>query len=121
MVKISYTVLRIVMGLIFVTHGAARLYYDSVAGFGAYLDSQGFHIGLLMAWVITIGEIVSGTLLAFGYKVRFCVMFHAVIILSGIVMLHLSHGWFVVGHGSNGIEYSVLILAVLLFIYSRDE
>ena len=32
----------------------------------------------------------------------------------GIYLVHLKHGWFVVGHGSNGMEYSVTLIAVLL-------
>lgn len=107
-------------GFIFVTHGSARLYYRSVPDFGAYLNSQGFVIGVFLAWAITIGEMVFGTMLAIGYKVKYCVIFHALIVITGILLIHLPNGWFVVGHGANGIEYSVLILAVLLFLYSRD-
>lgn len=119
-VKYSSTLLRIVMGLIFITHGAARLYYNSVSDFGEYLNSQGFLIGVFLAWVITIGEMVFGSLLAIGYKVKYCVIFHALIVITGIFLIHLPNGWFVVGHGANGVEYSVLILAVLVFLYSQD-
>lgn len=119
-VKYSSALLRIVMGLIFVTHGAARLFYSSVSDFGIYLDSRGFLIGAFLAWIITIGEMVFGSMLAIGYKVKYCVVFHALIVITGIFLIHLPNGWFVVGHGTNGIEYSVLILAVLFFLYSRE-
>lgn len=56
--------------------------------------------------------------LTLGYKVRYCVLVHAAVIAAGIVLIHSSNGWFVVGHGSNGMEYSVLILAVLAFTYA---
>lgn len=119
--KAAYNTLRAVMGIIFITHGAARLYYGSVPDFGAYLNAEGFLVGLPLAWAITAGEIVSGSLLALGRYVRYCVIFHAVVILGGIILIHLPQGWFVVGHGSGGIEYSLLILAVLTFIYSRGN
>lgn len=109
------------MGLIFVTHGAARLVYGSVPDFGAFLDAQGLLIGVPLAWTVTIGEIACGSMLALGYKARYCVLFHAVVIAAGIALIHRSSGWFVVGHGSNGMEYSVLILAVLAFIYARSS
>ena len=32
----------------------------------------------------------------------------------GIYLVHWKHGWFVVGHGTNGIEYSVTLVAALL-------
>ncbi len=108
------------MGVIFVTHGFARLYYGSVPDFGEYLSSQGFPFGVLFAWLVTLGEMLCGTMMAIGYKVRYCVIFHAVVVLTGLILIHLPQGWFVVGHGSGGSEYSLLILAVLLFIYSKN-
>jgi putative oxidoreductase len=119
--KYTSVALRVCMGVIFITHGLARLYFNSVNDFGNFLNAKGFVVGVLLAWVITIGELVSGSLLAFGYKVKYCVIFHALIITSGIFMVHLNNGWFVVGHGSGGIEYSVLILLVLLHLYSRSD
>jgi len=115
---ISMAMLRVVMGLIFISHGAARLYYASVEGFGSFLDARGFIIGLVLAWVVTIGEIVFGSLLVLGRFVRYCVVFHAIVIITGIIIIHIPNGWFVVGHGSGGVEYSLLILGVLLVLYS---
>lgn len=117
----TFLLLRAVVGVIFVTHGAARLAYGSVPDFGAYLNAQGFLVGVPLAWAITIGEIVSGSSLAIGYKVRYCVLFHALVIVTGLVLVHLPNGWFVVGHGAGGVEYSVLILATLSFIYANAE
>jgi putative oxidoreductase len=108
------------MGLIFITHGAARIYFGSVGDFGGFLDSQGLMIGLAIAWIITIGEIISGALLIFGLLVKYLVVFHGLIILSGIFLVHLHNGWFTLGHGQGGVEYSVLILAVLVYLYSRE-
>lgn len=116
----TFHFLRATMGIIFITHGIARLYYWSVPDFGNFLNSHGLIAGVLIAWIITIGEIISGSSLALGFLVRYSVIFHAVIILAGIFLVHLPNGWFVVGHGTGGIEYSILILAVLVFIYTRS-
>jgi len=118
--KISFLILRGLMGIIFISHGIARLYYDSVADFGGFLNSRGLVIGVTIAWVITIGEIVSGLLLTGGYWVRYLVVFHFVVITGGIIMVHRSNGWFTVGHGQGGVEYSLLILAVLVLLYSKE-
>lgn len=115
-----FIILRAIMGIIFITHGIARIYYWSIPDFGEFLNSKGLVVGLPLAWLITIGEIVSGGLLAIGFKVRYCVLFHGVIIAAGIVFVHLQNGWFVVGHGTGGIEYSILILAVLAFIFKSS-
>lgn len=119
--KTASHILRITMGIIFITHGIARLYYGSVPDFGDFLNAQGLVIGLPLAWTITIGEIICGSLLVLRRYVRYCVIFHAAVILGGLIIIHIPEGWFVVGHGSGGVEYSLLILAVLTFIYSRGE
>jgi putative oxidoreductase len=119
--KQAYFILRATMGIIFITHGLARLYYGSVSDFGGFMNAQGFIIGLSLAWIITIGEIICGGLLVLGRYVRYCVIFHAVIIIGGLILIHIPEGWFVVGHGSGGSEYSMLILAVLALIYSHES
>lgn len=119
--KNAFKALRIVMGIIFVSHGLARLYYGSVPDFGEFLNAQGLVIGLPLAWLITIGEVVCGSSIAVGFKIRYCVIFHASVITGGLILIHIPEGWFVVGHGSGGTEYSLLILAVLTFLYNRSD
>jgi putative oxidoreductase len=119
--RVPFVMLRTVTGIIFITHGVARLYFWSFPTFGEFLNSLGLIIGLQLAWFITIGEVISGICLALGYKVRFCALFHATIILVGIFLIHLPQGWFTVGHGAGGVEYSLLLLMVLLFLYSKTH
>lgn len=116
--NIAFILLRSVLGIIFISHGVARLYYQSIPDFGGFLNSQGFFFGEVIAWVITIGEIVGGMLLIFGFLIRYVVIFHFIIVLMGIFLVHLPNGWFVVGHGQGGVEYSVLILFLLIYFYS---
>jgi putative oxidoreductase len=78
-------------------------------------------IGLPLAWASTLGEIVSGSLLALGWKVRYCLLFHTVIIVMGIILIHARLGWFVVGLRGGSVEYSLLILSVMALLYSRSE
>jgi putative oxidoreductase len=42
------------------------------------------------------------------------------ILITGIFMVHLKDGWYVVGAGRNGIEFNFLMIIVLLTImFSR--
>ena len=113
--------LRIYLGLTFLLHGSARIYYWSLNDFGAFLNSQGLVIGLFLAWAITIGEIISGLLLIIGFKIKYILPFNFLVILAGIFYVHLKNGYFVVGHGQGGIEYSLLILFVILVLYSKAD
>jgi putative oxidoreductase len=38
-------------------------------------------------------------------------------LLAGMVLVHASAGWFVVGLGRNGMEYSALLVVCLLLIW----
>ncbi|HEU4725815.1 MAG TPA: hypothetical protein VFU59_11025, partial [Candidatus Eisenbacteria bacterium] len=38
------------------------------------------------------------------------------IYVAGIILVHAKEGWFVVGAGRNGMEYSVLLVVVLLVL-----
>lgn len=111
-------ILRLYMGITFLLHGMARLYYMSLDDFGAFLNSRGFIIGVAIAWTITIAEVIGGFLLMIGYKIQYILIFNFLVILGGIILVHFKNGFFVVGHGQGGVEYSLLILSVIMVLYS---
>ena len=45
----------------------------------------------------------------------------ALIHAMGLILMHLPAGWFVVGLGRNGMEYSVLLIIALLCVGSHDK
>lgn len=112
----SIIVIRIAVAAMFIIHGVARVWYEAVSPFGPLLESKGLPYGLAWAWAVTIIEIVGGTLLALG---RYTAPLAAYFILQtalGIWWVHWKSGWFVVGLGRNGMEYSVLLIACLVAI-----
>ena len=68
------------------------------------------------AWAITLTEVVGSLLLAAGRLVFPVAVLLSGIYLVGIFMVHASNGWFVVGAGRNGAEYSVLLIVALLCV-----
>jgi putative oxidoreductase len=118
--RTGVTILRAAVALVFVIHGVARTLLGGVGGFGAFLSGSGLPAGPAIAWVITVVEIVGGLALAAGLAVRPLVLWFGVQIAAGILMVHGKAGWFVVGAGRNGAEYSVLILACLLVVAMTD-
>lgn len=113
--------LRIAIGLMLLAHGAIRVYAGTVGGFGEFLNAKGFLIGAVIAWGITVYEIAGGLLLARGlFKKWICAGF-IIILTMGILLVHMNNGWFVVGYGSGGAEYSVLLILCLLLIASTEE
>lgn len=107
-------VLRVVVAILLFIHGSYRLMSGGVAGFGGFLSGAGLPLGPAIAWAITIGEIVGTVALAAGVLVRPLALWFAAELTMGIFLVHAREGWFVVGGGRNGVEYSVLLIAVLL-------
>lgn len=121
--KLSHAllILRIMVGLIFVAHGAIRIYAGTVGGFGGFLEGKGFPFGVVIAWGITVFELLGGSLLALGKYagiIGLIFVFHQIM---GITLVHSQYGWFVVGYSNGGMEYSVLIIASLIAIVARDN
>jgi putative oxidoreductase len=113
--------LRITVALLMLIHGVARIYFGIVDDFGEFLTLHNFPLGFYLAWAITIFEIVGSVLLAIGRYVAPLAIIFAVhllcgilLVLCGILLVHLKEGWFVVGAGKNGAEYSVLLIAVFI-------
>lgn len=106
--------LRLVVSGLIAAHGWARWLSGGVEPFGGWLDSQGIPFGIVIATGITVLEIVGTPLLALGRFTTWLCITYAAIYVAGIVLVHAPAGWFVVGLGRNGMEYSVLLIACLL-------
>ncbi len=114
--------LRIALILVMLTHSLSGMFDGSINGFGTqYLDKVGFApIGLPLAWFIKLSHIVCALSLALDKYTKIMSWITIFILVMGIFMVHLPNGWFVVGGGTNGIEYNVvLILAFLTIIYPK--
>ncbi len=88
----------------------------SVVPFGGFLDSNGLPLGVALAWVITTFELVGSALLCTRRFVVIISMLFALELLMGIVLVHGPEGWFVVGAGRNGVEYSALLITGFLAV-----
>lgn len=113
---IALTLLRAGTAILLIIHGVARAWLGIVDDFGVGLNAWGFPAGFALAWTITIVEIVGGTVLAAGIFVRPLCAWFAFQLLMGIYLIHGGAGWFVVGAGRNGVEFSVLLILCLIVI-----
>lgn len=111
-----FLVLRLLLAVIIAAHGWARWWVDAVTPFGSWLDSQHIPFGTFIAYGITIIEIAGSPLLALGKLVTPLCLVYSAIYAVGLIMVHAPEGWFVVGLGRNGMEYSVLLITCLLSV-----
>lgn len=122
----GWLLLRLTLAGLIAAHGWARLIAGGVAPFGGWLESQGFPFGFGIAAAVTGIEIVGSLLLvARRFVAPLCLVYIAIYAM-GIALVHAKAGWFVVGLGRNGSEYSVLLIVGLLcvalqHVRGRDE
>lgn len=112
----AWAALRCTLALLVAAHGVARLTHGAVRPFGDWLQAQGWPAGIWLASGITALEIVGPLLLVLGRGVRPLCLLLAGLYAMGIALVHAPAGWFVVGLGRNGAEYSVLLIVCLLLL-----
>ncbi len=116
----SVHALRIMVSIAMMAHGFQRVYFGTVAGFGGFLNSKGFLIGVPLAWGITLFELLAGFALLLNYFTRWISMIWAAQLVVGIILVHVQNGWYVVGPSTGGVEYSLLLIVSLGVLYAHS-
>jgi putative oxidoreductase len=111
-------IVRIALALIYIVHPIDRIAQGPavVAGFGEYLGSIGFPLGVAFAWLISLTQLAGSIALIFRRLVVPACIGNIIILIVGIPLIHAENGWFVVGGGRNGMEYSVMLIACFFAI-----
>jgi putative oxidoreductase len=113
--------LRMVVGVIFILHAAARIYNDSLTGFGDFLNQKGFLSGFYLAWTITVFELAGGICMFFRRFVKIFCIGEMFILIGGIVLVHWPKGRFIEDMSIGGIEYSIVLITILLAIFLAER
>lgn len=110
--------LRLVVAFILIMHSIPSIVGGGVHDFGKlYLDAKGFApLGIYIAWAIKLSHVAAAICLLINKNVRPAAWVTIFILVAGIVMVHAPEGWYVVGGGRNGVEFNVLLIAVLLYL-----
>lgn len=114
--KVAWLILRLALAGIIAAHGWSRFFGGGVVPFGDWLVSQGLPMGFAIAAAITAIEVLGTPVLALGRFVPALSVVYSSIYAVGIAMVHAPAGWFVVGKGRNGAEFSVLLIVCLLCV-----
>ncbi|HYA23380.1 MAG TPA: DoxX family protein [Terriglobales bacterium] len=103
------TLLRVVVGVIFVMHGWMKL----SMGFHSVADMLGsLHIPLptLAAVVLTLVEFIGGIALILGVLTRYVAALLAIDMLVALITVHIKNGFFL----PKGVEFPLLLLVANL-------
>lgn len=104
--------LRLPLGIVFIAHGAQKLFGwfggYGLEGTGQWMASIGLHPGYAMALLAGSAEFFGGIALLLGLLVRPAAAALAFAMLVAIFSVHIGHGLFM---ANNGIEYALALLA----------
>lgn len=104
--------LRIPVGIIFMAHGAQKLFGSfggyGLEGTGQWMASIGLEPGYLMALLAGGAEFFGGLFILLGLLTRPSALVLAITMLVAIVTVHLQNGLFM---SNNGYEFGLALLA----------
>ncbi len=117
MAALGLLLVRLVVGLLFIGHGAQKLFgwfggYGP-KGTGGWMDSIGMKPGIVMAVAAGLMELVGGALFASGLFTPLAAVLIALTMLGAIVKVHAQNG---IWAAANGYEYPLVLLVVVIGI-----
>lgn len=115
---------RLGVAVIFLSHSLHGIFTNNdVNDFGnLFLNKIGFApFGVLLAWIVVLSQIVTSILFLFNKFTNIACVVNILILLVGIITVHFSEGWYVVGAGRNGMEFSFILIVVLFTILLQNE
>jgi putative oxidoreductase len=110
--------LRLAVAVILLAHSIPGMFDNGINNFGKlYLNEIGFApYGVALAWAIKLSHVAAAICLLLNKYIKLACLVTIAILITGIFMVHLKEGWYVVGGGRNGIEFNFLLIIVLLTI-----
>ena len=101
---------RVIVGVIFMAHGAQKLFGAfGGAGLATTVEKMG-----PIGYLVSVGEFFGGLGLIVGFLTRFSAASIIVIMIGAIQMVHGKNGFFL---SNGGFEYNLALIGLLLPIF----
>lgn len=115
MMDTGLLIIRLVVGILFIGHGAQKLFGwfggYGLKGTGGWLESIGLKPGVLMAFLAGAGELVGGVLFAAGVFTWAGAALITITMLVATFTVHLKNGLW---NAQNGFELNLVFIAVAI-------
>lgn len=104
------TILRVVVGIVFLAHGAQKLFVYHISGVTGMFTHIGIPLPGVSAVVVTFVEFLCGIGLILGVATRLSATLVAIDMLVAILAVHLKNGFFM----PTGYEFALTLFAANL-------
>jgi putative oxidoreductase len=115
MLSLGLLIIRLVVGLALVGHGAQKLFGwfggYGLKGTGGWMESIGIKPGYTMALLAGLAEFFGGLLFASGLFTIVGAILIAATMLVAIYKVHIQNGFWVT---ANGYEFNLVLIAVVV-------
>ncbi len=117
MLPAALLILRITVGIIFIAHGAQKVFGTfggpGIKGFSESLSTMGFTMPIFWAWIVALSEFLGGLFLIAGIIPRISAGLIGITMIVAILKVHGPNGLF---SSQGGFEYQLMLLAVSICI-----
>ncbi|MEN6371532.1 MAG: DoxX family protein [Armatimonadota bacterium] len=108
-------VIRLVLGIIFMAHGAQKLFGlfggGGISGTTQFMQSLSIPLPAFSAWIVALVEFLGGLFLVIGLFTRIVSVLIIIDMVVAVALIHGRKGFFA---GGGGFEYNLALIAMAL-------
>ena len=104
----ALALLRVIMGAVFLAHGAQKIFVWGFAGVAGGFAGMGIPLAGVVGPAVALVELLGGLALIFGLLTRLSGLGLAIIMLGATFLAHFAAGFFL----PNGYEFTLTLFAI---------